>query len=307
MEHSPDIIAIGSIFIDDIVLPTGQTYMEQLGGAAVHAAMGMALWHDNVGINAVHGNNLPQHIPERLAKHLDIRGLFQLDIPQIRAWQLFEEDGTRRELYRVKITEPFIYAAQPEHCPEAYRHAKSYYMHNAANSLSAWLKILPKSSLILWEPLQQILNAEHGTTVRDALNRHSGHRLIVSVNLVEAITIYNEREPSTLVKQLHDDGAGVVMLRMGQSGSIVSDGTAQWHIPAITPETLVDVTGAGNTYSGALLAGLTEGRSLAEAGCMGAVAASFCIEERGFLDLSRVSIAERDRRLRAALTQVQAL
>ncbi len=307
MSQPPELVAIGSIFIDDIVLPTGQTYMEQLGGAAVYAAMGMALWHESVGINALHGNNLPQYIPQLLAKHLDIRGLFQLDIPQMRAWQLFEEDGTRRELYRVEIIEPFIYAAQPEHCPEAYHHARSYYMHNAPNSLSAWLEILPETSLILWEPLQQILNAEHGATVRNALNIHRGRKLVVSVNLVEAIAIYNEQAPRELVNKLHADGACIVMLRMGQRGSIVSDGIEQWHIPAIEPQTLIDVTGAGNTYSGALLAGLTEKRSLVEAGCMGAVAASFCIEERGLLDLDRVSMAERDRRLRAALTQVQAL
>jgi hypothetical protein len=40
----PRMIGIGAVFIDDIVLPSGQTYMGQLGGGVVHALMGAAVW-----------------------------------------------------------------------------------------------------------------------------------------------------------------------------------------------------------------------------------------------------------------------
>ena len=37
-------LSIGIVFIDDIILPDGESCMERLGGGAVHAIMGMRLW-----------------------------------------------------------------------------------------------------------------------------------------------------------------------------------------------------------------------------------------------------------------------
>jgi sugar/nucleoside kinase (ribokinase family) len=62
---------------------------------------------------------------------------------------------------------------------------------------------------------------------------------------------------------------------------------------------VVDPTGAGNTYCGALLAGVAQGMALADAAALGAVAASFCIEAWGAVLPGGVDRAERDRRLAA--------
>ena len=104
----PRMIGIGAVFIDDIVLPSGQTYMGQLGGGVVHALMGAAVWGERPGINAIIGSGLSDEALTRLEQYFDTRGLIQVNIPQIRAWQLFEENGTRRELYRVANKRPFI-------------------------------------------------------------------------------------------------------------------------------------------------------------------------------------------------------
>jgi hypothetical protein len=47
-----------------------------------------------------------------------------------------------------------------------------------------------------------------------------------------------------------------------------------------------------------MLAGLVQGKALEDAARMGAVAASFCIEQRGVLDLEQIHPIERDRRYR---------
>jgi adenosine kinase len=52
-------------------------------------------------------------------------------------------------------------------------------------------------------------------------------------------------------------------------------------IPACKPRRVVDPTGAGDAYRAGFLVGLAEGRSLAVAGRMGSVAASFAIEVSG--------------------------
>ena len=291
--QSPRLVGIGSVFVDDIVLPSGQSYMARLGGGVVHALMGASIWNERPGIVATVGQGLPDESSERLHRDLDTRGLVQLAIPQIRAWQLFEEDGTRRELYRVKETLPFIRGAQPEHFPADYAQSQGFYLLQGTEEIRQWRKAL--NGLILWEPLQQIMTAENADSIHRVLR--DCHIDVVSPNLAEAQAIYGEQSPDELVNAILTDGAQCVALRMGALGSIVANKAGKrHHIGAVSVSHIVDQTGAGNTYCGGLLAGLIQGESLHEAGVMAAVSASFCLEQVGVLDPARVQMDDRDRR-----------
>lgn len=293
---TPPIIGAGAVFIDDIVLPDGQTYMGQLGGGVVHALMGAALWDETPGLVALAGYDLPASARNSLEKHLDTRGLHILDLPQIRAWQIFEVDGTRRELYRVQTTQPFIHGAQPQHLPEAYKLSQGCYLLQDFDGVQAWRAAF--EGLILWEPLQQIMAYGSRRLLRQALQ--SGRIDIISPNLAEARAVYNVHSPDRLVSALLEDGAQAAALRMGPEGSLVASrkNANCVEIPAVPVAQIIDQTGAGNTYCGALLAGLVQGRTLREAAVMGAVAASFCLEHRGVLQPDRISKVERDQRYR---------
>ncbi|MEP6987874.1 MAG: PfkB family carbohydrate kinase, partial [Chloroflexota bacterium] len=112
-----------------------------------------------------------------------------------------------------------------------------------------------------------------------------------------AQAVYGERSPDELVNAMLDDGAQCVALRMGALGSIVGDEEGnRHHIGAVTVSSMVDQTGAGNTYCGGLLAGLVQNKCLREAGAMAAVSASFCLEQVGILNPAFVNTNDRDRR-----------
>lgn len=299
--QSPRLVGVGSVFIDDIVLPSGQTYMAQLGGGVVHALMGAAIWDERPGIVATVGQGLPQESINRLQQNLDTRGLVQLNIPQIRAWQLFEEDGSRRELYRVKETIPFIRGAQPEHFPPAYAQSQGFYLLQGVDEIREWRKIL--TGTILWEPLQQIMTRENSTAIRTVLKECQID--IISPNLIEAQAIYGDLSPDELVDGLLADGAKCVSLRMGSEGSIVANQKGErWHIPAVKVPDIIDQTGAGNTYCGGFLAGLIQGKSLLEAGIIAAISASFCLEQVGVVDPMLVVQAERDSRYSQSMSKI---
>jgi sugar/nucleoside kinase (ribokinase family) len=294
LTDTPAIVGIGAVFIDDIVLPSGQTYMARLGGGVVHALGGVALWGARPGIVAPVGQGLPDSALERLQAHFDTRGLYSLDIPQMRAWQLFEEDGTRRELYRVREPEPFTRGAQPVNFPAVYQAASAYYLLQGFEGFRAWRAVLP--GFVLWEPLQQVMTPENRAAFRAVLQTCRVD--LVAPNLDEARAIYGALPPDDLVNRLFEDGARQVALRMGAAGSLVADrATGERHpIPAVQLQEMVDQTGAGNTYCGGLLWGLSVGRSLREAGAAGAVSASFCLEQIGVLDPAQIKPDERDRR-----------
>lgn len=286
-------VGVGAVFIDDIVLPDGQTYMARLGGGVVHALMGAALWGEKPGIIAPVGQGLPQESATQLHRYFDTQGLYELSIPQIRAWQLFEEDGRRRELYRVQETAPFTQGAQPDNLPEAYTNSQGFYLLQSFEGIRAWRSAL--NGFVLWEPLQQVMLPENRDAMREVLATCQID--LISPNLVEAQAVYGHQSPDELVKAMLDDGAQSVALRMGEQGSLIVDREgAQAYIPALPISAIIDQTGAGNIYCGGLLWGLMAGKGLREAAAAGAVSASFCLEQVGVLDPAAVNPVERDRR-----------
>ena len=50
-----DIVTIGWLTIDDIVLPNAICHQQVIGGGALYSAVGARIWHDGVGIHSVMG------------------------------------------------------------------------------------------------------------------------------------------------------------------------------------------------------------------------------------------------------------
>lgn len=298
---APRLIGVGAVFIDDIVLPDGQTHMGQLGGGVTHALMGAAVWDERPGIVALIGHGLPVEAVNRLEKHFDTRGLVRTEHPQARAWQVFETDGTRRELYRSEPITPFIAGARPEHLPAAYRSARGCYLLQGFAGIAAWRAVV--DGFVLWEPLQQSMVAGSHHLLAQTLRQAQID--LVSPNLAEARAVYGKLAPEELVCALVSDGARAAALRMGPEGSLVADADGSvFHVAAAPLAQVADQTGAGNAYCGGLLAGVVKEKPLQEAAAMGAVAASFCVESIGAINPDEVVPAERDRRLRAVLGTV---
>lgn len=95
-----DFVAIGSIIIDDIIDPRGGSNMGMLGGGGSHAVAGMRVWSRKIALVSVIGDAFPETAMHHLKTLADTRGIMSRSVPQPRAWQLFEADGTRNELFR---------------------------------------------------------------------------------------------------------------------------------------------------------------------------------------------------------------
>ncbi len=265
--------------------------MGVLGGAVTHALMGAAIWDERGGLCAFCGQGLPEDAHRFIEQHLDLSGLITLDIPQVRAWQIFEHDGRRRELHRVEIVAPFVEGAQPENLHLNYKNATAFYLLQDFDGILRWREHI--SGKMLWEPNQLVMIPENRHKFRKTLQ--TGKIDIVSPNLLEAQIVYGDLSPEVLVDAMLSDGAGIVSLRMGENGAIVAHKHECHHIPAYKTS-VIDATGAGNSFCGGFLAGLLHQKSLLDAGIMGTVAASFCLETIGVVDPSNVHFHQRDER-----------
>ena len=123
----------------------------------------------------------------------------------------------------------------------------------------------------------------------------------------EAQIITGRSDPAGMCRVLLDWGAPLVALRMGERGSLVMNSHGEaWRLPAV-PATIVDVTGAGNSYCGGFLTGLGDGLSPLESALRATVSASFALEQFGLPAWTAPPQAEIQRRLAWARERVRRL
>jgi sugar/nucleoside kinase (ribokinase family)/protein-L-isoaspartate O-methyltransferase len=273
-------LSIGTVIIDDIILPDGESSMARLGGGAVHAVMGMRLWSEHVGLAAPIGPDFANEHIEKLGTLFDLAGLLQRDMETPRCWQIFEVDGTRHEVFRTDLSKMIAALIQPDEYPEAYWNAKGIHLHCAVDEVPMWVKFLRSkgSPLILWEPWDPVMIPEN----REVFRRNAALVDIVSPNLNEGRLMTGEVEPHDVLRSLLGLDAKCVALRMGSMGSLIGDidGRRIW-VPGFAQGPVIDVTGAGNAYCGGFIVGLARTGDLLQAGCFGTVSSSFALQQFG--------------------------
>ena len=101
ISHSPDLVVMGNLLVDDIVLQDGTTLMGEPGGAVLHVALAASLWGTRVGLVSVAGDDYPQATLQALAERgIDLAGVRHLGRPGGRAW-LLHEAGVRRVIHHL--------------------------------------------------------------------------------------------------------------------------------------------------------------------------------------------------------------
>ncbi|MFZ5917893.1 MAG: PfkB family carbohydrate kinase [Chloroflexota bacterium] len=299
-------VSIGNIIIDDIVLPDGVTHMGVLGGGGTHAIAGMRIWTDQVGFVAAIGPDFPEPCRKDLgAYNIDLSGvLVRPGYQTARAWQIFEWDERRIEIFRTDF-DAFIKATPLlEEMPESYWHARGVHLLSDSRKGPVEVTSILKrraDSVVLWEPPPLIVTPEGRGMAQEVLPYID----VFSPNLREAAALCETDDVTAILHTLFDWGAEIVALRMGVQGSLVQrQGGPVMRVPVV-PTDIVDVTGAGNAYCGGFVVGLVETGDLAVAAMYGAVSASFALEQFGIPCITPETQQEAQRRLVALKRRVE--
>ena len=77
------------------------------------------------------------------------------------------------------------------------------------------------------------------------------------------------------------DAVEVLVVTLGEKGSVVYSRGKEYTIPVVSVENIVDPTGVGDAFRGGFLKGLCLNADLQICGQMGSVAAAYCLEQRG--------------------------
>jgi ribokinase len=103
---------------------------------------------------------------------------------------------------------------------------------------------------------------------------------VLVVNAGEAAGLTGEREPAAAAEALAARGAAGVVVTLGAAGVHLFAGGAHRRVPALRVET-VDTTGAGDVFTGVLVAALDAGTDLPDAAAWAARAAALKVTRRG--------------------------
>jgi sugar/nucleoside kinase (ribokinase family) len=304
---TPEYVTISNLIIDDIVLADGRSHMNILGGAGTHTLVGMRPWADRLGFVAYCGDDLdPQHRAFLEGMGVDLRGVaLRPGQRTARAWQLFEHDERRIEIFRTSIDD--FHRSKPtiEDIPADYLQARGFHLQWGApdelSGLIAQIRAANPASVMISEPSLPHLagSLETNLPILTAVN-------IFSPDRDEALALTGSSDIATIFDRLLGIGARVVALRMGASGSLVGTAAGSFYrAPAVPPAIFVDVTGAGNAYCGGFLVGMGRGDEVALAAARAATSASFAIEQLGVPNFDAEKLAESGRRLEWALARIE--
>ncbi len=279
MGTSLPLLVLSNIIIDDVVLPDGMSRPDMLGGAATYAAIGAAGYWPNVGIVAGVGGDFANLGGARLAS-LGIRaeGLLERDRFTIRNTLLYRADSERTETPRFGAVHFDRMQLTPDDIPEVLLPAAGTYVFRDLSTRfwEAFRRRRAQLGTALWELQASVATSKDWPLVRARLTDID----LFSLNLAEADGLLGTRAPERVVGELLNAGVKVVILRMGASGALIASSNEALRLRPPT-STVVDVTGAGNSFCGSFLAQWCATGSVESAARAAAAAAALCMSTFG--------------------------
>jgi sugar/nucleoside kinase (ribokinase family) len=273
------LVIVGSVAFDTIETPSVRKE-KIIGGSCTFCALA-ASYFTRPGIVAVVGEDFP---PETIAflkkRRIDLRGLKIVPGGKTFHWQgRYGEDPNHRTTVRTDLN--VFQDFRPE-IPEAYRAADILLLANIDPDLQEIVfeqvrkpKLTAMDTIGLWIE-----------TKSEALLHVLKKVDIFFANDEEIRMITGERNLIKAAQRILTLGPTVLVLKKGEHGVLVFGKGLQFGVVAFPTETVVDPTGAGDTFAGGFLGYLDKvGRitpaEIRRAAVYGSVMASFAIEDFG--------------------------
>ncbi|MDR3574380.1 MAG: PfkB family carbohydrate kinase [Anaerolineaceae bacterium] len=274
-----DLICLGNLTIDDVILPDKTKKLGCFGGDTIYSLLGAACWSDQLGFVAPVGIDFPQENLSSLREHgWDGRGLPQRALPSIRNWVIYQNDNQRTWILESDPGDFYALSPTLDDIPADYLDARAFML--LAMDLAAQEALAPqlrKKGLVALDPQEDYIAGNVERIL--ALLQHVD---IYLPSQEEVHRILGHQDYEKACRQFAGCGVGSVVVKMGSAGSLIYERARDsfFHIP-IYPSKVVDTTGAGDAYCGGFMAMYVKTGSLVDAGLAGAVSASFAIEDFG--------------------------
>ncbi|MEO2004200.1 MAG: PfkB family carbohydrate kinase [Candidatus Poribacteria bacterium] len=296
------VLIVGSVAFDSIETATGSD-PRALGGSATYGSLAAGFFSP-VNLVGVVGQDFGQENIDLLASRgVDLEGLERKPGKTFFWAGKYSADFSERETLATDLN---VFADFQPHIPESYRDSRYIFLANIAPNLQQMvLEQTTDPSLVVADTMNLWIDIQKGDLME----------LLKSVD----VFVLNDEEARMLTGETNLISAGRRLLTYGPSRAIIKKGEhgavsltedSYFSAPAYPTQDVVDPTGAGDTFAGALMGYLAAHDSASEEVIrrgivLGSVVASFTVEGFGLdrlREIDQAAIEQRYRELRSYCT-----
>jgi sugar/nucleoside kinase (ribokinase family) len=289
------LVVVGSIAFDAVKTPFGERE-RMLGGSAVHFSLAASFFTDVRVVGPV-GEDFGADEEAVLSGH----GIDTSDIERVQGGETFFWRGHYEYDLNTAHTDDTQLGVFGEFEPklsDASRSAEMLFLANIQPDVQRGVReqcpdvrLAGLDSMNLWIE-----------TARDSLIRTIGGVDMVFMNDAEVRMLTEEANLVRAARAVMEMGPRIVVAKQGEYGAALFTADGFFALPAYPLETVMDPTGAGDSFAGGFLGylasqdGADDDATLRRAMTYGSVLASFNVEEFGTERVSRLTREEIDER-----------
>ena len=290
------LLVVGSIALDSVATPFGQT-ADAPGGSATFFAAAGCLLHP-VQVVGVIGSDFPLGVLKRLEERgVDLTGVEQVPGESFRWKAKYSYDLSSRETLDTRLG---VFAHFRPKIPAPFQQAKYVFLGNIDPGLQLGvLDQVREPALVACDTMNYWINSR-----KDLLLELLRHIDILMVNDTEARELSGDWNIYRAAHWILDRGPTRVVIKQGEHGALLVDAQATFKVPAYPLQEVFDPTGAGDAFAGGFMAYLANAGELStpvlrRAMVYGAAMGSFAVEAFGIQGFDRVTPADVRARVRA--------
>ena len=293
------LVIVGTVAFDAVETPFGKTD-KILGGSASYIGLSASQFDVDSTIVSVVGGDFPQdYLDLFLKRDIDISSIEIIKEGKTFFWSgryhndMNTRDTLATELNVLENFQPIV--------PEAYKDAKILVLGNLHPIVQSSVldQMSENSTLVILDTMNFWM--DHALNdLLDVIKRVN----VITINDEEARQLTGEHSLVTAAKKIHEMGPEYVVIKKGEHGALLFNGTNVFFAPALPLESVFDPTGAGDTFAGGFAGFLAQTENISfenmkKAVIYGSTLASFCVEKFGTERLESLQSEEVRTRLKA--------
>jgi sugar/nucleoside kinase (ribokinase family) len=290
------VLVVGSIALDSVATPFGET-ADAPGGSAVFFAAAGALLHP-VQVVGVVGSDYPLGVLKTLElRGVDLSGVERVDGESFRWKAKYSYDLANRETLETRLG---VFAHFRPKIPAKFQESKYVFLGNIDPGLQLGvLDQVKHPTLTACDTMNYWISSK-----KDLLLELLRHIDILMVNDSEARELSGDWNIYRAAQWILGRGPTRVVVKQGEHGALLVDKEGTFKVPAYPLEEVFDPTGAGDAFAGGFMAYLasvddTSPAALRRAMVHGAAMGSFAVEAFGIQGFDNVKPADVRARVRA--------
>ena len=293
---SVGLLVVGSIALDSVATPFGET-ADAPGGSAVFFSAAGVILHP-VQVVGVIGADFPVGALKALeARGVDLSGVERAPGESFRWKAKYSYDLSSRETLETRLG---VFAQFRPKLPATFRDARYVFLGNIDPELQLGvLDQVKRPELVACDTMNYWIHSK-----RDLLLELLRHIDILMVNDSEARELSGDWNIYRAARWILERGPRLTVVKQGEHGALLVSAETTFKVPAYPLQEVFDPTGAGDAFAGGFMGylastGDVSPPNLRRAMVYGAALGSFAVEAFGVEGLAHVTLAQVRARVRA--------